>query len=88
MATEVQTGRTVRATQPALDSITVEQFTDGVLDPARPMLGPIRSGGQAASTCSTLVNSASAAIHASASSSSYAPGPRWRSCAWMSAPWM
>jgi formamidase len=46
MATEVQTGRPARATQAAVDSITVEQFTDGVLDPARPMLGPIRSGGR------------------------------------------
>jgi formamidase len=46
MATEVHAARPSRTSLGALDSITVEQFTDGVLDPSRPMLGPIRSGGR------------------------------------------
>ena len=39
---------------------------------------PMRSGGQAASSASTLVNRSSSAIHASARSASYAPGPSLR----------
>jgi len=46
MAIEVQAARSPRVSPAALDSITVDQFTDGVLDPARPMLGPIRPGGR------------------------------------------
>lgn len=30
----------------AVDSLRVDRFTDGVLDPARPMLGPVRDGGE------------------------------------------
>jgi acetamidase/formamidase len=30
----------------AVDSIRVDRYTDGVLDPARPMLGPVRDGGE------------------------------------------
>ena len=40
MATKVR-----NHSNPAVDSLTVDRFTDGVLDPARPMLGPVRSGG-------------------------------------------
>jgi len=46
MATEVQTGRPARANPAVVDSITVETYTDGVLDPGRPMLGPIKAGGR------------------------------------------
>ncbi|MFV2069938.1 MAG: acetamidase/formamidase family protein [Pirellulales bacterium] len=29
----------------ACETVLVDQFTDGVLDPAKPMLGPVRDGG-------------------------------------------
>lgn len=32
-------------TQVAHETVYVDQFTDGLLDPSRPMLGPVRSGG-------------------------------------------
>ena len=28
------------------DTVIVDRLTDGVLDPAQPMLGPVRDGGQ------------------------------------------
>nr|WP_245926315.1 acetamidase/formamidase family protein [Sulfoacidibacillus thermotolerans] len=31
--------------QAAKDTVFVDRFTDGILDPSRPMLGPVRSGG-------------------------------------------
>src|SRR5262245_60683788 len=32
------------------ETVFVDQFTDGLLDPARPMLGPVRSGGHIVAT--------------------------------------
>ena len=50
MATQVQSAEKI--TNPAgtdihvgKETIWVDQFTDGLLDPARPMLGPVRDGG-------------------------------------------
>ncbi len=31
--------------QPAAETVFVDQFTDGILDPAQPLLGPVRDGG-------------------------------------------
>lgn len=46
MATDLQPARKSASLPAACDSITVDTFTDGVLDPSRPMLGPIRAGGR------------------------------------------
>lgn len=35
----------VEKTKVAHETVYVDQFTDGLLDPSRPMLGPVRSGG-------------------------------------------
>ena len=35
----------LRAAPAAHETVFVDQFTDGILDPARPMLGPVRDGG-------------------------------------------
>ena len=46
MATNVSHAPVKRAaTEVGCETVFVEQFTDGVLDPARPMLGPVRDGG-------------------------------------------
>jgi acetamidase/formamidase len=45
MSPQLQSHRTARTLLTVVDSLTVDRFTDGVLDPERPMLGPVRSGG-------------------------------------------
>lgn len=37
--------RTVSGTQQAVHTVYVDQFTNGVLDPQKPMLGPVKDGG-------------------------------------------
>ncbi len=46
MATNVTQAPATRvATKTGCETVFVEQFTDGLLDPSRPMLGPVRDGG-------------------------------------------
>lgn len=46
MATELRSDQQTSASSEPVDSLTVDRFTDGVLDPERPMLGPVVSGGR------------------------------------------
>lgn len=43
---------TIATAEEALETVYVDQYTDGILDPALPMLGPVRDGGHIiANTC-------------------------------------
>ena len=47
LASEKTTGPAKsRASSAVLDEVCVDRFTDGLLDPSRPMLGPVRDGGR------------------------------------------
>src|SRR5438034_207470 len=50
MATKLESpGRTVKAQNEKVEigneTVLVDQFTDGLLDPTRPMIGPVKNGG-------------------------------------------
>src|SRR5687767_14742479 len=51
MITKLEIGRHVgrddfRGTDLGYETVFVNQYTDGLLDPSRPMLGPVKDGGQ------------------------------------------
>jgi formamidase len=46
MAEDSQENDALRAASLASDRVHVDRFTDGILDPDRPMLGPVKDGGE------------------------------------------